>query len=72
LAEQKEFLISGHAFSQKSPDIFGDIVVWEDERNGNQDIYSCSLPIRILSTEYVVLIVGLTALLIIVLIKKEE
>ncbi|MGC1120123.1 MAG: hypothetical protein WBA22_03430 [Candidatus Methanofastidiosia archaeon] len=72
LAEQKEFRIAGHALSQKSPDIFGDIVVWEDERNGNQDIYCCSLPIRILSTEYVVLMAGLAAVLITVLMKKEE
>lgn len=72
LARQKEFLISGHDFSQKNPDIFGDTVAWEDERNGNLDIYCCSLPIRILSTEYVVLMAGLAALLIMVLIKKEE
>jgi TolB protein len=72
LAKQKEFLISGHGFSQKNPDVFGDIVVWEDERNGNLDIYCCSLPIRILSTEYVVLIAGLAVLLIIVLIRKEK
>ena len=34
-----EFQITTDVKDQRSPAIYGDIVVWVDERNGNEDIY---------------------------------
>lgn len=37
------FQITEDAYNQWNPAIYGDIVVWEDDRNGNYDIYGCNL-----------------------------
>ncbi len=36
-----EFQITFDPAGQGFPAIYGDIVVWEDDRNGNWDIYGC-------------------------------
>jgi len=38
-----EFPIATDPHSQTSPAIYGDIVVWNDTRNGNRDIYGYNL-----------------------------
>jgi beta propeller repeat protein len=38
-----EFQITTDENSQWLPDIYGDIVVWTDDRNGNYDIYGYNL-----------------------------
>ena len=38
-----EFQITTNEKNQRSPEIYGDIVVWVDERNGNEDIYGYNL-----------------------------
>ncbi|KYK35373.1 MAG: hypothetical protein HXS48_27620 [Theionarchaea archaeon] len=38
-----EFQITTDSCNQSNPAIYGDIVVWEDERNGNKDIYGYNL-----------------------------
>jgi len=40
------FLISGGTGLQQSPDISGHLVVWQDDRNGNWDIYGYNLITR--------------------------
>ena len=40
------FLISGGSGVQQAPDISGHIVVWQDDRNGNWDIYGYNLTTR--------------------------
>jgi beta propeller repeat protein len=44
-ADQGIFLISGGEYDQMNPHVYGDTVVWEDERNeaSGQDIYSYDL-----------------------------
>ncbi len=37
------FQLAEDTYSQSDPAIYGDIVVWEDDRNGNSDIYGCIL-----------------------------
>lgn len=38
-----EIQITTDSSDQESPAIYKDIVVWEDERNGNSDIYGYNL-----------------------------
>ena len=38
--------IASTADNQKNPDIDGDIIVWQDDRNGNWDIYAMELSTR--------------------------
>ena len=45
-AGSEPFLIAGGAGLQQAPDISGHLVVWEDNRNGNFDIYGYNLITR--------------------------
>jgi TolB protein len=38
-----EFQITAHLSDQKHPAIYGDIIVWQDKRNGGYDIYGYNL-----------------------------
>ncbi len=40
------FQITKDPYNQYNPAIYQDIVVWEDSRNGNYDIYGCNLSTR--------------------------
>lgn len=42
-AEQNDFPLTSAPFNQINPAIYGDIVVWQDNRNGNWDIYGYNL-----------------------------
>lgn len=44
VAEQNDVPLTLAPFSQVNPAIYGDIVVWQDNRNGNWDIYGYRLP----------------------------
>ena len=44
--DDEPFLIAGGLGSQQAPDISGHLVVWEDDRNGNWDIYGYNLITR--------------------------
>ncbi|MGD2251047.1 MAG: hypothetical protein PVF58_21840 [Candidatus Methanofastidiosia archaeon] len=39
----QEFIITENESKQGGPEIYGDIVVWTDFRNGNYDIYGYNL-----------------------------
>ena len=41
-----EFAVSTNEFSQTNPDINGNIIVWQDNRNNNWDIYGYNLTTR--------------------------
>ena len=43
LSTREEFQITTDASSQRKPTIHGDVVVWQDFRNGNKDIYGYNL-----------------------------
>jgi TolB protein len=43
LSTKEEFEITTHESNQEVPAIYGDIVVWQDNRNGNWDIYGYNL-----------------------------
>ncbi len=43
LSTQQEFRITTDENDQDSPAIYGDIVVWTDDRNGNPDIFGYNL-----------------------------
>ncbi len=40
---EQEFIVTAHESRQQSPAVYEDVVVWEDHRNGNWDIYGCYL-----------------------------
>jgi beta propeller repeat protein len=43
IGDTDEFAISKNPYDQKFPAIYGDYVVWQDNRNGNWDIYGYNL-----------------------------
>jgi beta propeller repeat protein len=51
LSTGKEFRITTDPSRSGCPDIYGDIVMWGDCRNGNDDIYGYHMPPLVLSSE---------------------
>lgn len=43
LIEKEEFQITTDSSDQRNPAVYGDIVVWTDDRNNNEDIYGCKV-----------------------------